>query len=178
MQDAGPTKEQSRMKRAHVVMESLFKRVPMHQYRVSVVAVYSGAKAVVIDTKDIDVVRNILGDLPMHYAFNVGKTELIKGLEEAARIAKPWNPDSTTLIMVSDGDTIPATGMPKMPASRCRCSRRRGRRPPHRKIHRWSAISSGRLDAPPDRGAAQGDLSQRQREAPEFSPHRRHDPRT
>ena len=35
----------------------------------SVVACYNGAKPVVVDTKDLEVVRNIFGDLPMHYAF-------------------------------------------------------------------------------------------------------------
>ena len=98
-------------------MESFFDRVPIEQYRVSVVAVYNGAKPVVIDTQDFEVVRNILGDLPMHYAFASGKTKLFDGLEEAARIAKSWNPRSTTLIVLSDGDTVPATGIPKMPAS-------------------------------------------------------------
>jgi Ca-activated chloride channel family protein len=115
--DAGPTKTESRMQRARDLMESFFDRVPIEQYRVSVVAVYNGAKPVVIDTKDFEVVRNILGDLPMHYAFEAGKTKLFDGLEEAAKIAAPWSPRSTTLLVVSDGDTVPATGMPKMPIS-------------------------------------------------------------
>lgn len=115
--DAGPKKELSRMARARALMESFFDRVPIETYRVSVVAVYNGAKPVVIDTSDFEVVRNILGDLPMHYAFPSGKTRLFDGLEEAARIAAPWNPGSTTLIVISDGDTVPASGMPRMPAS-------------------------------------------------------------
>ncbi|MCZ6597968.1 MAG: VWA domain-containing protein, partial [Planctomycetota bacterium] len=115
--DAGPSKVQSRMQRARDVMESFFKRVPLELYRITVVAVYNGAKTVVLDTTDIEVVRNILGDLPMHYAFPSGKTRLFDGLEEAAKIARPWNPKSTTVILVSDGDTVPAQGMPKMPAS-------------------------------------------------------------
>ena len=115
--DAGKDQKQSRMQRARDVMESFFDRVPFAQTRVSVIAVYSGAKPVVIDTSDFEVVRNILGDLPMHHAFKVGKTELFAGLEEAAKVAKDWNPGSTTLVLVSDGDTVPATGMPRMPAS-------------------------------------------------------------
>lgn len=117
LQDAGPTKELSRMQRASEVMESFFKRVPIEQYRISVIAVYTGAKPVVIDTTDIEVVRNVLNDLPMHHAFTPGKTDVFAGLEEAARTAKPWEPKSTTVVLVSDGDTVPATGMPKMPAS-------------------------------------------------------------
>ena len=115
--DAGKDQKQSRMQRARDVMESFFDRVPFAVFRVSVVAVYSSAKPVVIDTSDFEVVRNILGDLPMHHAFKSGKTQLFAGLEEAAKIAKDWNPRSTTLVIVSDGDTVPATGMPRMPAS-------------------------------------------------------------
>ena len=117
LDDAGPKGDQQRMKRASEVMDSFFKRVAVEQYRISVVAVYNGAKPVVVDTKDVEVVRNILGDLPMHHAFPAGKTDIFSGLEEAAKIAHPWKPRSTTVILVSDGDTVPATGMPKMPAS-------------------------------------------------------------
>jgi Ca-activated chloride channel homolog len=42
---------------------------------------------------------------------------MFSGLEEAAKMAKPWQPGSTTLVLISDGDTVPSTGMPKMPAS-------------------------------------------------------------
>lgn len=115
--DAGPDHKLSRMARARALIESFFNRVPLDYSRVSVVAVYNGAKPVVVDTRDFEVVRNIFGDLPMHYAFPSGKTKLFSGLEEAAVMAKPWEPRSATLIVISDGDTVPATGMPRMPAS-------------------------------------------------------------
>ncbi len=115
--DAGPKHDQSRMQRAADVMFSFFERVPFEEFRVSVVAVYNGAKPVVVDTRDFEVVRNVFGDLPMHFAFKSGKTRLFDGLEEAAKLARPWNPDSTTLVVVTDGDTVPATGMPTLPAA-------------------------------------------------------------
>jgi Ca-activated chloride channel family protein len=117
LEDAGPTGKQSRMKRAADLMESLFQRVAADRFRVSIVAVYNGAKPVVEQTTDLEVVRNVLGDLPLNYAFESGETRLFDGLEEAARIARPWRPKSTTLLMITDGDTVPLTGMPKMPAS-------------------------------------------------------------
>lgn len=115
--DAGPTQQQSRMQRARDVLESFFRRVPVEQYRISVVATYNGAKPVVVDTQDLEVVRNILGDLPMHHAFPAGKTDIFAGLAEAARIAAGWPPQSTIVALVSDGDTVPAVGMPRLPAS-------------------------------------------------------------
>ncbi len=115
--DAGPEKKDSRMARARRLMESFFDRAPIDQNTVSVIAVYNGAKPVVVDTRDLEVIRNILGDLPMHYAFDAGQTKLLDGLEEAAKLAHPWPPRSTTLILLSDGDSVPSTGMPRMPAS-------------------------------------------------------------
>jgi Ca-activated chloride channel family protein len=117
LQDAGPDGKQSRRKRASDLLKSFFERVPMEVYRTTVVAVYNGAKPVVLRTTDPEVIRNILEDLPMEYAFKSGPTDLFAGLEEAARIARPWRPKATTLVIVSDGDTIPPTGMPKMPDS-------------------------------------------------------------
>jgi Ca-activated chloride channel family protein len=117
LEDAGPTKHQSRMHRARDVLDSFLRRVPLEQYRFTVLAVYNGAKPVVKRTRDVEVIRNILGDLPLHFAFEAGKTRLFDGLQAAAETAKSWEPNSTTLILVSDGDTVPAQGMPKMPPS-------------------------------------------------------------
>jgi Ca-activated chloride channel family protein len=117
LQDAGPTGKQSRMQRAADLLKSFFERVPIELYRVTVVATYTEAKPVVIDTTDLEVIHNILGDLPMSYAFKPGPTNLFAGLEEAVKVARPWRPRSTTLLLVSDGDTVPATGIPKLPAS-------------------------------------------------------------
>ncbi len=115
LEDAGPTRNQSRMHRARDVLDSFLKRVPLEQYRFTVLAVYNGAKLVVERTRDVEVIRNILGDLPLHFAFDSGKTKLFDGLREAAEVAERWEPGSTTLILVSDGDTVPAPGMPVMP---------------------------------------------------------------
>lgn len=117
LEDAGPEKKLRRSLRAREVLESFFRRVPLERNLISVIAVYNGAKAVVEDTDDFEVVRNILGDLPMTHAFRAGKTKLLDGIEEACKLAKNWNPRSATLVLVSDGDTVPATGMPKLPAS-------------------------------------------------------------
>jgi Ca-activated chloride channel homolog len=115
--DAGPTGVQSRMKRAADLLKSFFERTPIERYKVTVVATFTGAKPVVERTTDREVIRNILEDLPMQYAFKPGPTELFTGIAEAARIARSWRPKSTTLVVMSDGDTIPATGMPKLPDS-------------------------------------------------------------
>ncbi len=117
LKDAGPQGNMTRRERAAELMTSFFQRVIVDDYKISVIAVYNGSKPVVIDSKDLEIVRHILEDLPMYFAFKSGKTKLYSGLEEAVKISKGWNPRSTTLLMLSDGDTVPATGMPRMPAS-------------------------------------------------------------
>ena len=115
--DAGKDGMISRRKQCATLMQSFFRRVIMEQVRLSVIAVYTGAKPVVVDTRDVEVVRNILNDLPMSHAFDPGQTQLFSGLEEAIGICHPWAKDSTTLVILSDGDTLPAIGMPRLPPS-------------------------------------------------------------
>jgi Ca-activated chloride channel family protein len=117
LDDAGRDRQQSRMRRGKELIESLFDRVPIQQYRLSVIAFYDKAIPVVIDTKDIEVVKNCFNDLPLNFAFKGKQTNLFAGLEAAAEITRPWNPNSTVLIIVTDGDTVPASGMPKLPAA-------------------------------------------------------------
>lgn len=117
LKDSGPQRQQTRAKRASEVLISMLERVALDQMRVSVVAFYTGAKPAVVDTFDIEVVKNILNDLPLEYAFNPGKTTLIEGIRESAELAKTWAPGSTTLFIVSDGDTVPDKGLPQIPRS-------------------------------------------------------------
>ena len=117
IEDAGSSGSISRRRQAFNLMESFFKRVSMEQMRLSLIAVYNGAKPVVVDTRDADVVRNFLDGVDMYTAFESGKTHLFDGLELAAEISGGWQRESTTVILLSDGDTVPSKGMPKMPKS-------------------------------------------------------------
>lgn len=117
LKDAGPNADQTRAARAKELIDSLFERVPIGKFKITVIATYNGAKPVVEDTRDLEVVRHILGEVDMRYAFKSGSTRLFDGIAEAARIAKPWRVGSALLVIVSDGDTIPGTGMPMLPPS-------------------------------------------------------------
>lgn len=117
VEDAGPGGKQKRAARAADLIQSFFERVQAERYKTTVIAVASDAKPVVLDTTDREVIRNILTELPMRHAFKPGETDLFAGLKEAAKVARPWPPGSAVLMVVTDGDTVPTTGMPKMPAS-------------------------------------------------------------
>lgn len=115
--DAGVDGKLSRRQRASDIVESLFNRIPMGQFRITFIAVYTDAKPLLEDSSDHEVVRHMMEKMPMWHAFKAGKTKLIDGIELAAKMAKGWNPGSAYVLMLTDGDTVPPTGMPRMPAS-------------------------------------------------------------
>ena len=115
--DLRKQKKRTRSQRGANVLLSLFERIALDQVRISIVAFFTSAKPVVIDTHDLNVVKNILDDLPLDRAFDPGKTSVISGIEESVKLAKEWEPNSTTLLVVSDGDTLPDTGLPTLPPS-------------------------------------------------------------
>ena len=117
LKDAGPEGDKSRRQRASDVLESLFNRIPMRQFKISVIAVYTDAKMLLEDSKDHEVVRHIMEKMPLWHAYKSGKTKLMTGISQAVKTARPWNPGSTYVLMLTDGDTVPTTGMPKLPAS-------------------------------------------------------------
>ena len=117
LKDAGTSGDMRRSDRAKELVDSLFERVPIGKFKITVIATFNGAKPVVEDTRDIELVKHIMTSVDMRYAFKAGKTRLFDGIAEAARIAKPWRSKSAMLVIVSDGDTVPATGMPELPPS-------------------------------------------------------------
>jgi Ca-activated chloride channel family protein len=117
LKDAGPQHQQSRAQRASEIVSSIFERVDLEHTRMSVVAFYTGAKPVIVDTFDLAVMKNVIEELPLEIAFDPGKTNLLDGVRESVALARNWTPGSTTLLIVSDGDTVPDTGMPHLPPS-------------------------------------------------------------
>jgi len=125
--DAGPDGRSSRARRAREVLNSLLARADVSSVRISVVALYTGAKPVVVDTIDPEVVRNVLDDLPLDFAFDAGPTELYASLATCAELARgtsvpgqrpdPWPPGQARLIVVSDGDSLPPTAAVHLPSA-------------------------------------------------------------
>jgi len=113
--DSGVAGKQSRQARAADLMQSVLDRLDLAHTRVSVVAFYSTARPVVVDSFDLNVITNILRDLPLSQAFKEGQTNMYEGIRAATALAKPWAPGSTTLVLVSDGDTLPEAGLPRLP---------------------------------------------------------------
>jgi len=115
LKDAGPERSMTRARRASELVMSLLGRIALDQVRVSVVALYTGARPVVVDCMDVEVIRNILDDLPLEIAFEPGKTSLMEGVRVAADLGKGWGRGTATLMVVSDGDTVPDQGLGALP---------------------------------------------------------------
>ena len=115
--DSGPQGDVRRAERAKAVLRSVLDRVNLRRTRVSVVAFYTTARPVVVDTFDPDVVANILDDLPLEHAFTAGKTNLYEGVKGAGEIGRTWPAKSATLVLASDGDTLPSKAPPTLPAA-------------------------------------------------------------
>jgi Ca-activated chloride channel homolog len=115
LQDSGTRENISRGDRAREVIRSILDRLDTRRTRVSMIAFYTEAKPVVVDTFDPEVTANILADLPLEHAFLPGPTDLYSSVREAAAIAKDWREGTATLIIVSDGDTLPSSEIPTLP---------------------------------------------------------------
>lgn len=113
--DAGAGRDLSRADRARDVLRSVLERLDMRRGQVSVIAFYSKARPVVVDTFDPVVVDNILDDLPLAHAFPSGQTNLYSVIAAADELSRTWRAGSATLLLVSDGDTLPPESMPKRP---------------------------------------------------------------
>jgi Ca-activated chloride channel homolog len=117
LKDAGSEKKLARRIRASEVLTSMFNRMPMRQYEISLIAFYNGAKPLLEKSGDVEIIRHIIEDMPTYIGFPPGKTDLFAGLRMAGEMAKSWNPRSATVVIVTDGVSVPATGMPRLPAS-------------------------------------------------------------
>jgi Ca-activated chloride channel family protein len=117
IKDAGSTKELERRQRVLEVTDGILSRIALARTRFSLIAFFTSALPVVTDASDVKVVRNMLDNLPLTFAFEPGKTDMIKGLEAAAEMARDWKPKSTTLLICTDGDTVDFSLIPKLPKS-------------------------------------------------------------
>jgi Ca-activated chloride channel homolog len=113
--DSGLRQNQSRADRARDVLRSILERLDLQRSRVSLVAFYTKARPVVIDSFDPEVIANVLADLPLEHAFAPGKTDLYASVQAAAELATSWREGHAGLIVVSDGDSLPTTKAPSLP---------------------------------------------------------------
>jgi Ca-activated chloride channel family protein len=117
VQDSGPDGKTKRAIWAGEVIQAILDRLDTETTRVTVFAVYTKSIPVIEDTFDMNVVRNLLDGLPLYAAFESGSTKLSTGINDALTYAKQWKPDSSTLLIVSDGDSDERPQIRSIPSS-------------------------------------------------------------
>lgn len=115
--DSGENRKLERRQRVLQVIEGIFPRIAVANTRFSIIAFFTSARTVVVDAYDTNVITNVLDNLPLVWAFEPGKTDVIQGLRATAEMARDWTPGSTTVIICTDGDTVDFSQIPKMPRS-------------------------------------------------------------
>jgi Mg-chelatase subunit ChlD len=115
--DAGEGGNQTRRDRAAGVIKSVVDRANSDRVKLTMACFYTDAMLLVKECADREVVWNFADNLPLHIAYKPGKTSLLKSLNTAGGFIKDFPRKSVTFLVVTDGDTVPGTGLKPMPSA-------------------------------------------------------------
>ncbi|MEN9359840.1 MAG: hypothetical protein RL095_1375 [Verrucomicrobiota bacterium] len=116
LEDAGQDGKSARYMRATEVLRSVLERIERKDLLCSLVAFYTEARPVLTESNDRDVLLNLMS-CKLDIAFTPGKTDVVKGVEAAFDLAKlkKWPRASTTVLLITDGDTVALDKLPMKP---------------------------------------------------------------
>jgi Ca-activated chloride channel homolog len=117
LEDAGEGGHTKRSARAAEVLKSVMGRASSDEVKVTMACFYTDAMLLVKECADREVIWNFADNLPLHIAFRPGKTDLIKSLNSTGELVKDFPRKSTTVLVLTDGDTVPDSGLKLMPSS-------------------------------------------------------------
>jgi Ca-activated chloride channel family protein len=117
LKDAGQDGAQSRRDRAATLLKSVMERANSEQTRITMACFYTDALLLCKEVSDRELIWNFADNLPLHIAYKPGKTSLLKSLNTAQGYIKDLPRKSVTFLVLTDGDTVPATGLKPMPSA-------------------------------------------------------------
>lgn len=117
LKDGGERGAETRAARAAELLRSVMERAPSAEVKITMACFYTDAMLLVKECADREVIWNFADDLPLYIAYRPGKTDLVKSLNTAGEIVKEFPRKSTTLLVLSDGDTVPDSGLRPMPSA-------------------------------------------------------------
>jgi Ca-activated chloride channel family protein len=117
LKDAGEGGAAPRAAQAANLIRSVLDRAPSSEVKVSMACFYTDTMPLVTQCTDREVIMNFANNLPLHIAYRPGKTDLVKSLNTAGDLVKDFPRKSTTLLVISDGDTVPDSGLKTMPSA-------------------------------------------------------------
>ncbi|MCX6876117.1 MAG: VWA domain-containing protein [Verrucomicrobia bacterium] len=115
--DAGEGGGQRRAARAAEVLKSVLNRVPGDNVRFSAASFYTEARMLARECQDRELMVHFAAEVPFFYTYKPGKTDLLKSLNQAGGFMQDWPRKSTTLLVISDGDSVPPAGLKPMPSA-------------------------------------------------------------
>jgi Ca-activated chloride channel homolog len=115
--DAGEGGAQTRRDRAAALLKSVMERAHSDQTRITMACFYSDAMLLVKECADRELVWNFADNLPLHMAYRPGKTSLLKSLNTTGEFVKEFPRKSVTFLVLTDGDTVPESGLKAMPSA-------------------------------------------------------------
>jgi Ca-activated chloride channel homolog len=117
LKDSGEGGVTPRAAQAAKLIQSVLDRAPSGEVKISMACFYTDARPLVTQCTDREVVMNFADNLPLYIAYRPGKTDLVKSLNTAGDLVKDFPRKSTTLLVLSDGDTVPDSGLKPMPSA-------------------------------------------------------------
>jgi Ca-activated chloride channel homolog len=117
LQDAGESGAETRRARAAEVLKSVMERANSDQVKLTMACFYTDAKLLVKECADRELIWHFADNQALHIAYRPGKTDLIKSLNSAGKIVQDFPRKSTTVLVLTDGDAVPNTGLQPMPSS-------------------------------------------------------------
>jgi len=117
LKDAGESGGQSRRDRAATLLKSVMERAASDRVKITMACFYSDAMLLVKECGDRELIWNFADNLPLHIAFRPGKTDLVKSLNSMGEMAKDFPRKTTTLLVITDGDSLPDSGLRPMPTA-------------------------------------------------------------
>jgi Ca-activated chloride channel family protein len=115
--DAGEGGAETRNSRATAVLKSVLDRVPGDNVRFSAAGFYTEARMMVKECQDRELILHLAGGTPFHITYSPGKTDILASLNQTGEFMKDWPRKSTTLLVISDGDSMAPTGLKPMPTA-------------------------------------------------------------
>lgn len=115
--DAGETRDKPRSVRAAELLASVLNRVPGDHVRFSAASFYTEARLLARECQDRELMVHFAADVPFFYTYQPGKTDLLKSLNQTGAFMKDWPRKSTTLLVLTDGDSVAPTGLEPMPSA-------------------------------------------------------------
>lgn len=115
--DAGESGTLRRSARAAEVLKSVLDRVPGDNVRFSAASFYTEARMLARECQDRELMVHFAAEVPFHFTYKPGKTDLLKSLNQAGDLMKDWPRKSVTLLVISDGDSVPPAGLKPMPSA-------------------------------------------------------------